>query len=1094
MRRSKYTALMLLGWALGPTAVCDADNDAAGNGGQVDDKTNVTAAWIRTPREIRFDIPAQDLSDALILLGEQADLSVMVHHDAIGIRTSGLRGELTVADALDGMLADTGLEYRTKGDAIIVSRPLVQLTRRGESQKMPILRRVGGVVAATLLAIAGAGATAESEDDPQDAEAVGERDKEVETIVVTGTRIGLPASQVSSPVIVLDAEALFETGEANLERALAKLPQNFGGGTELGGGAGLGFPFDEQQFNGTQNVFGASTANLRGVGERGTLVLVNGKRMGSSGLLGGYSDISSIPMELVERVEIQLDGASALYGSDAIGGVINIILRKDYEGTTVRVRRTAPLKGGYERYNASVATTRAWPSGSVAGTLTYYRSTTQSVSEDGSLDAFFATNDLYTPAGTVRGENGAPIEALSSLVGEDVLVASIPPGQDGTGLTPADFAATANNPVVAAPNRRHRTLTPARDRLTLRAELDQALPGETTLSTSVSYTPNESSTTTGYGSLRFNVDDDNPFNPFGQDVDVLRATTDFPAREITGNNDRWRFTGDLEGSFGDILSDWSWTLGAIRTWEDAESVTTNEFGGRLVEDALDDGTLNVFGESLAGSNPADLLASFVLPPQMFETTNGDTGLEATVKAEFEFLPAGKTKVLVGASYRRSELSYAHHRHDRARYSPVTSGAGLGVFPHDTSTIGNEDVDLSGVQGAVVVDNDARLSSSMSVESAFAELQVPLLADLPFVHRVSVNAALRHEDTSLYGSDTTWSIGAVWSVSPELRLRWRKGTSFSAPTLKQSTLPTRVRPIPIFFDQRGGGFRLLCLPFPPCSATIIEGGKSSLVPETSVTRSYGIEYEPRFLAGFRASVNYSELDYRNKIDAQTGLIATLIPFFADLEFELPRYRYIYRFDDDGDFLGIDGRASNIGSRYIASYDFAVDFERETSFGIWALQVSGTVQDTYESRLGPGEEATDHIGFNNGVPKFRQRARLRWNRGNLKATLSASHQQDTANDARYFRDGVWYDYRRMLKQPVVLDLALAYEFAKGILGVAEGMRVNFGLSNLTNKHTKRLETLADGQPLPRSQDDLVSIPQGRYDSRSRVYYVELLHTFP
>ena len=552
---------------------------------------------------------------------------------------------------------------------------------------------------------------------------------------------------------------------------------------------------------------------------------------------------------------------------------------------------------------------------------------------------------------------------------------------------------------------------------------------------------------------------------------------------------------DLEGSFGDILPGWSWTLGATSTWEDAESVTTNEFGGRLVEDALDDGTLNVFGDSLAGSNPADLLASFVLPPQVFDTRNEDTGLEATVKAEFEFLPAGKTKVLVGASYRRSELSYAHHRHDRAGYSPVTTGAGLGVFPRDTSMIGNEDVDLSGVQGAVVVDNDnAMLSSSMSVESAFAELQVPLLADLPFVHRVSVNAALRHENTSLYGSDTTWSIGGVWSVGPELRLRWRKGTSFSAPTLKQSTLPTRVRPIPIFFDQRGGGFQFLCLPFPPCSATIIEGGKSSLVPETSVTQSYGIDYEPRFLAGFRASVNYSELDYRNKIDAETGLIATLIPFFVDLELELPRYRYIYRFDDDGDFLGIDGRASNIGSRYIASYDFALDYERETSFGTWAFQVSGTVQETYESRLGPGEEATDHIGFNNGVPKFRQRARIRWNRGNLRATLSASHQQDTANDARYFSDGVWYDYRSMLKQPVVLDLALAYEFANGILGVAEGMRVNFGLSNLTNKHTKRLETLADGPPLPRSQDDLVTIPQGRYDSRSRVYYVELLHTFP
>lgn len=223
----------------------------------------------------------------------------------------------------------------------------------------------------------------------------------------------------------------------------------------------------------------------------------------------------------------------------------------------------------------------------------------------------------------------------------------------------------------------------------------------------------------------------------------------------------------------------------------------------------------VFGETLAGSNPDQLLASFVLPPQMFDTRNEDSGFEATVKGEFDLLPGGKTQILIGASSRRSELAYSHQRHARARYSPVTVGAGLGVFPRDTHAIGNEDLDLTGIDGAVVVDNDnAKLSSDMSVESAFAEFQVPLLADLPLVHRLSVNAAVRHEDTSQYGSDTTWSIGGVWNVTPDLRLRARKGTSFSAPTLKQATLPTRIRPIPFFVDTRDGGFRFLCLPFPP----------------------------------------------------------------------------------------------------------------------------------------------------------------------------------------------------------------------------------------------------------------------------------------
>ena len=482
-------------------------------------------------------------------------------------------------------------------------------------------------------------------------------------------------------------------------------------------------------------------------------------------------------------------------------------------------------------------------------------------------------------------------------------------------------------------------------------------------------------------------------------------------------------------------------------------------------------------------------------PQTFNTKNEDSGLEATIKGEFDFLPAGKTQVLLGTSYRRNDLAYSHQRHPRARYNPVTSGAGLGVVPSDTSGLGNEDVDLANVEGAVRVDNDnARLASSMSVHSAFAEIQVPLLADLPLVHKLSVNAAVRHEDTSLYGSDTTWSIGSVWIVTPELRLRWRKGTSFSAPTPKQSTLPTRVRPIPFFIDQRGGGFSFLCLPFPPCTARIIEGGKSSLVPETSVTWSYGIEYAPSFLNGLRTSINYSKLDYRNKIDATTGLVATLIPFFVDLEFEIPRYKPVYQFSDDGEFLGIDGRAHNIGSLYVASYDWMVDYSRDTSLGTWSFGVNGTIQDRYESRPGPGEPPTEQVGLTSGVPESRQYARLRWSRANLKVSLTAAHQQDTSNTGRYLTNGVWYDYRMELKHPVVLSLALTYGIEKGVFGLFEGLTVNSGIGNLTNKHTKRIETVTtDGQPLVRAPEDLVRIPQGRYDSRSRVYYVELVHTF-
>ena len=113
------------------------------------------------------------------------------------------------------------------------------------------------------------------------------------------------------------------SGELTLARVLRQLPQNVNGTNETYG----------SELNGSNNVTGASTVNLRGLGSESTLILVDGRRVGYSGLLGGVTDISSIPLSMVDRIEILLDGASAVYGSDAVGGVVNIITRKDYSGS-----------------------------------------------------------------------------------------------------------------------------------------------------------------------------------------------------------------------------------------------------------------------------------------------------------------------------------------------------------------------------------------------------------------------------------------------------------------------------------------------------------------------------------------------------------------------------------------------------------------------------------------------------------------------------------------------------------------------------------------------------------------------------------------
>lgn len=160
----------------------------------------------------------------------------------------------------------------------------------------------------------------------------------IEEVVTTGTRLQQNPGELAGQLVVLDEAAIRASGEVTLERLLRQLPQNLNPTTEKFG----------SRFNTGTNLTGGSTVNLRGLGSESTLILVDGKRIGYNGLLGGVTDVSAIPLAMVERIEIVLDGASAVYGSDAVGGVVNIITRKDYEGIELDVGYDWPNQAGYD--------------------------------------------------------------------------------------------------------------------------------------------------------------------------------------------------------------------------------------------------------------------------------------------------------------------------------------------------------------------------------------------------------------------------------------------------------------------------------------------------------------------------------------------------------------------------------------------------------------------------------------------------------------------------------------------------------------------------------------------------------------------------
>lgn len=212
----------------------------------------------------------------------------------------------------------------------------------------------------------------------------------LEEVLVVGSHIRDATAGGSSPVIVFDKEAIERTGVATMQQFFEKLPQNFGGGANGANVASLGTDRD------TRNNFGQGTSiNLRGLGTGTALTLINGHRVSSSNRYQ-YVDVSLIPLSAVERVEILTDGASAIYGADAVGGVVNIILRRDFTGYETTLRYGTVTAGTMNEYQASQAAGWAWEGGHVMASYEFLKQDNLSATDKRfSKNVTFRPYDLY---------------------------------------------------------------------------------------------------------------------------------------------------------------------------------------------------------------------------------------------------------------------------------------------------------------------------------------------------------------------------------------------------------------------------------------------------------------------------------------------------------------------------------------------------------------------------------------------------------------------------------------------------------------------------------------------------------------------------
>ncbi|OUC56912.1 outer membrane receptor protein [Sphingobium sp. GW456-12-10-14-TSB1] len=277
-----------------------------------------TVAHAQDDRAYHFDLPAQDLGDALRSVAARAGWELYASADDInGIAAPRLEGTLTARQAIERLLAGSNLTARfTKGGVII----------RGRSQA---------------------------------AEAVTNGNGESE-IVVTGSRIrGVPPA---APVSTITSDDMRRAGQTDLGEAIRSSPLNFGGGQNPGIGTNQG--------SANVNVNGGSSVNLLGLGPNATLTLLNGNRMSYTGVNAAV-DVSAIPAVAVDRVEIVTDGASAIYGADAVAGVVNVVLRRDYEGVTLQSRLGGATDGGGFQQQYGAIGGYHWASGGVLAAYDY---------------------------------------------------------------------------------------------------------------------------------------------------------------------------------------------------------------------------------------------------------------------------------------------------------------------------------------------------------------------------------------------------------------------------------------------------------------------------------------------------------------------------------------------------------------------------------------------------------------------------------------------------------------------------------------------------------------------------------------------------
>ena len=904
------------------------------------------ATAVRAETAKAVHIVAGPLDTALVALAAQTHEQLLFSQTLVaGRKAPPLDGRYTVEQALARLLAATNITVTRTGPAMLILRTATAAAVAQKASEVQAARPFGGEQPApdttgtmpVLPAIKPA---------PQ---------ATVSEIEVTGTHIR-GGGTGASPLAVLDHVDLERSGHLTVAGALSAIPQNFNGqDTELTGAT-------LSDNRGVNSSFGTGV-NLRGLGADATLVLVNGRRLGGAGSKGDFTDISTLPGIAVDRVEILLDGASAIYGSDAVGGVVNVLMRQRLDGGEARIDGGAGAGRSARESQLGLIQGHTWDSGGLVVAYELYHRT-----------ALHAADRDYTQSADLRPLGGSDFRNAFSHPG-NILgptfapLFAIPAGQNGLGLTPSSFVAGTVN--LQNP-RLNSDVLPDQARQSAYLSVHQALGAHAELTGDAVYGFRRARQALSAPIALLFVTKANPFfvSPNGAAAAIIEYSFqgDLPPPIARSTAESLALTAgakvDLWGDWrSDSFVDFSQETEKVRVSGILNSSLLSEALGNIADrpetpySPARDGFFNPF--TGVPANPAGALNAI---GSGFTDSRGISRvytLSSQADGSLIDLPAGPLKLAVGGQVRRETF--------------------LLIGTNYTSTVAP-----APAQGTDV---------ERTVGALFAELRAPVFGPdnaRPGFRRLELSAAGRWERYSDFGSTLNPKIGVLWTPVADLNLRATYGRSFRAPGLRELNDPAFNTPV----NLTTGGVRVLSL--------LLTGGNPNLRPETAQSWTAGLDWQPHTVPGLRFSATWFDVRYQHRIDTpvisviQTALTDPAVATFvrrldptnpADLAAISALLADPATSTSQGSFPAarygaiVDGRYVNTGALEVEGLDLTANYGLDLAGG--RLDLSANVSDLlrYNQALTPTAAAVSRAGVVGFPAKLRSRLMAYWTEDGL-----------------------------------------------------------------------------------------------------------------